>query len=97
VIFSNGSNWVASRRTAVRSLKDMGLSQNLIESLIADKTNELVANLRTMKASPVHTRQLFHMTALGGLWEVLTNEKLKPGRLSKVWSDMDKFFSKLWP
>jgi len=95
VFFSSGHDWSETRRLSVRILKKLGLGRDHMESLAAYQAFDLVKKLKETRGKPLEMRRMMNLTTLGALWQVLTDEELKAGKLDRVWANLDKLAGEL--
>jgi len=72
---SEGEQWSAQRRFALRNLRDFGFGKKSMESLAHEDITELIGNLKKEVGHPIATAGRFHTAVLCSLWNIIAGEK----------------------
>ena len=68
---SEGEQWVAQRRFALRNLRDFGFGKKSMESLAQDDIIELINGFKKEVGHPIETNRRFSTAVLSSLWNII--------------------------
>ena len=75
MIFAQGRYWKDVRRFVLKSLRDFGFGKSSQEELIQEEMAKLCAVLSKNANQPMDLGQLFNVSILNNLWEILVGER----------------------
>jgi len=72
LINTEGPHWQELRQFTIRQLRDFGFGKKSMEELIMVEVNELIANLRETKGTPItNVKDKFFVAVVNALWFIV--------------------------
>jgi hypothetical protein len=75
LIASEGEQWVAQRRFALRNLRDFGFGRKTMESMAQEDIVELINGFKRDTGLPIDTARRFSTAVLSSLWNIIAGQK----------------------
>ena len=72
---SEGEQWMAQRRFALRNLRDFGFGKKSMEGVAQEDIVELINGLKKEVGHPIETSRRFSTAVLSSLWNIIAGEK----------------------
>lgn len=96
IIFPDGTLWRDQRKFAVKTLKDLGVGKNSLESCIQQETSEMISHLSELLTSDSVTLRIddfFDLPCLNVIWSLVNTRRFSydDKHMKKMIELIDKF------